>query len=136
MIHNPMTVAMGSKAEMEKAISMLEEVKESIVNAYELKTGLSRAKLSRLMDCETWMNARRAIELGFADGMMGNSAVTDDLPAFEFSDRMVEMALVNKITAKTRAEPEAVHEPDPEPVPQNGCSVDNLMKRLILIKPN
>ena len=136
MIHNPMTVAMGSKTEMEKAISMLEEVKESIVNAYELKTGLSRAKLSRLMDCETWMNARRAIELGFADGMMGNSAVTDDLPAFEFSDRMVEMALVNKITAKTRTEPEAVHEPDPEPVPQNGCSVDNLMKRLILIKPN
>ncbi len=136
MIHNPMTVAMGSKTEMEKAISMLEEVKESIVNAYELKTGLSRAKLSRLMDCETWMNARRAIELGFADGMLGDSAVTDDLPAFEFSDRMVEMALVNKITAKTRAEPEAGHEPVTEPVPQNGCSVDNLMKRLILIKPN
>ena len=133
MIHNPMTVAMGSKAEMEKAISMLEEVKESIVNAYELKTGLSRAKLSRLMDCETWMNAKRAIELGFADGMMGNSAVTDDLPAFEFSDRMVEMALVNKITAKTRTDPETRQEPKEESAPKHGRSVDDLMERLNLL---
>ena len=46
---------------------MLEEVKESIINAYEIKTSLSRAKLSRLMDEETWMNASKAIELGFAD---------------------------------------------------------------------
>ena len=72
MIHNPMTVAFGSRDEMEKAIEMLEEVKESIINAYEIKTGLSRTKISHLMDCETWMNAKRAIELGFADEMLGS----------------------------------------------------------------
>lgn len=49
MIHNPMTVACGNSAEMQKAIAMLDEVKESIINAYEIKTGLSRAKLSHLM---------------------------------------------------------------------------------------
>ncbi len=38
MIHNPMTIAFGNKGEMEKAISMLDEVKESIINAYEIKT--------------------------------------------------------------------------------------------------
>ena len=133
MIHNPMTIAMGSKAEMEKAISMLEEVKESIINAYELKTGLSRAKLSHLMDCETWMNARRAIELGFADGILGNSAVTDEIPAFEFSDRVVEMALVNKITAKTRTDPETRQDPKEEPAPKHGRSVKDLMERLNLL---
>ena len=55
MIHNPMTVAMGDSAEMQKAIEMLSEVKESIMNAYEIKTGMSRAKISHLMDAETWM---------------------------------------------------------------------------------
>ena len=50
MIHNPATVAFGDSAEMQKAIAMLNEVKESIINAYEIKTGLSRAKLSHLMD--------------------------------------------------------------------------------------
>ena len=70
MIHNPMTMAFGNTAEMQKAIDMLGEVKESIINAYELKTSLSRAKLSRLMDAETWMNANMAVELGFADGIL------------------------------------------------------------------
>ena len=45
MIHNPMTVAMGDTQEMQKAIEMLSSVKDSILNAYEIKTSLSRAKL-------------------------------------------------------------------------------------------
>lgn len=59
MIHNPMTVAIGDSAEMQKAIAMLDEVKESIMNAYEIKTGLTRAKISHLMDAESWFNAKR-----------------------------------------------------------------------------
>ena len=123
MIHNPMTAAFGSREEMEKAIEMLEEVKESIINAYEIKTNLSRARLSHLMDSETWMNARRAIELGFADAMMNEEKITAEMPAFEFSDRAVEMALVNKITAKARQEKPEKH----------GRSVDELMERLSLL---
>lgn len=75
MIHNPMTAAFGDKNEMEKAISMLAEVKESIINAYEIKTGLSRAKISHLMDDETWMDAHKAIELGFADDMLSRATL-------------------------------------------------------------
>ena len=139
MIHNPMTAAFGSKDEMEKAIEMLEEVKESIINAYELRTGLSRARISHLMDSETWMNAKRAIELGFADGMLTDEKVMAEMPAFEFSDRAVEMALINKITAKTRKEPPVnKQEPEPkepqtEPAPKHGRSVDELMERLHLL---
>ena len=67
MIHNPATIAFGDHTDMQRAIDLLNEVKESIINAYVLKTGLSRAKLSHLMDAETWMNANKAMELGFAD---------------------------------------------------------------------
>ncbi len=70
MIHNPMTVAIGNAEEMQKAIEMLESVKDSIINAYELKTGMSRAKISHLMDAETWMDAYKAVELGFADDIL------------------------------------------------------------------
>ena len=70
MIHNPITVAIGDSKEMQKAMDMLSEVKESIVNAYEIKTGLSRNKISRLMDAETWFNAKKAVELGFADSIL------------------------------------------------------------------
>ena len=70
MIHNPITVAIGDSKEMQKAIDMLAEVKESIVNAYEIKTGLSRNKISRLMDAESWFNAKKAVELGFADSIL------------------------------------------------------------------
>jgi len=70
MIHNPATIAFGDKDEMKKAIQMLSEVKESIINAYEIKTGADRNKISNLMDAETWMNAYRAVDLGFADGIL------------------------------------------------------------------
>ena len=108
MIHNPATVAFGDHAEMEKAIEMLDAVKESIINAYVLKTGLSRAKLSHLMDAETWMDANKAMELGFADGMLGQQDALDMAAAgavamanaMMFSRKAVNNALVNKLEAK------------------------------------
>ena len=74
MIHNPATMAFGDKSEFQKAIAMLSEVKESIVNAYEIKTGMARVKIAHLMDDESWMNANKAVELGFADGILKRNA--------------------------------------------------------------
>ena len=98
MIHNPMTAAFGNSEEMQKAIEMLTEVKESIINAYEIKTGLSRSKLARLMDEETWMNAKRAIELGFCDGLLESNNAAEPVVAFAFSRRACDNALYNKLT--------------------------------------
>ena len=84
MIHNPATLAMGDKTELSRALDMLESVKDSIINAYQLKTGLSRAKLSKLMDAETWMDATAAIDLGFANEILtskqGSTPDKDDEP--------------------------------------------------------
>lgn len=78
MIHNPATVAMGNTKDMEAAIAMLNEVKESILNAYVDKTGLSRNKLSKMMDEETWFNAKKAVELGFADKVLFDKEDEDE----------------------------------------------------------
>ena len=133
MIHNPATVAFGDTAEMEKAICMLSEVKESIINAYEIKTGLSRAKLSHLMDAETWMDAHSAVELGFADDILKRSSEDaeeeEDLVVagapMTFSRAAVTNSLMDKLTAKCRIQKQ------PE---EAGRSVDSLMERLNLIK--
>mgnify|MGYP000059486503 FL=1 len=92
MIHNPATFAFGDHAEMQKAIDMLAEVKESIINAYVIKTGLTRAKLSHLMDAETWMDANKAVELGFADDIITRAETkpnTED-PDEEDEDESIE----------------------------------------------
>lgn len=106
MIHNPATMAFGDHVDMEKAIAMLDEVKESIINAYELKTSLSRRQLSHMMDDTTWMNAQKAVELGFADGILTDEKHSTDTEGYAFSASAVERALINKISVKAKAEPE------------------------------
>lgn len=127
MIHNPLTVAMGDSTEMRKAIQLLDEVKESIINAYEIKTSLPREQLSSLMDAETWMNANRAKELGFCDEIL----FTDEQQAeshegfftdgYSFSRRATNNCLLNKLIANI-------------PQPDNRVKAADLEKRLSLLK--
>ena len=134
MIHNPFTVAMGDTEEMRKAIQLLDEVKESILNAYEIKTGLSRARISHLMDGETWMSARKAQELGFCDEILYMDTAADheidDGSAvsfgFAFSRKAVTNSLMNKLCAK-------LPKPAPEPEPEPRINAADLEKRLSLI---
>jgi ATP-dependent Clp protease protease subunit len=70
MLHNPLTVASGDTEEMRKTIAMLDEVKEAIINAYQKKTKRKRSEISEMMNSETWINAKKAVELGFADGIL------------------------------------------------------------------
>ena len=114
MVHNPLTVAIGDTEEMQKAIAMLDEVKESIITSYELKTGMSRAKLAHLMDAETWMNAQKAIELGFADGILTREVSVPDgnpINSYQFSRRAVTNSLLSKI-------PKTEHKHPSEPLYQ------------------
>lgn len=105
MIHNPMTLAFGDKTEMKRAISMLDEIKDSIVNAYEIKTSLSRDKISKLMDEETWMNANKAMEMGFCDDIMKREINEDlDSPSISsmYSSVKVMNHLMDKIATKAK----------------------------------
>lgn len=119
MIHNPSTIAIGDSEEMLRAKALLDEVKESIINAYELKSGLSRTKLSHLMDAETWMNANKAMELGFADKVMFAENESHDL-----ADSLIfsRMAVTNSLISKL-----------PKQEINKGTPIESLDKRLSLI---
>ena len=118
MIHNPFTKAIGDSEEMKKAVGMLDEVKESIINAYEIKTGLARDTLSQLMDAETWLNANKAIELKFADSIMFKPEDKKTENSYIFSRKAVTNSLISKM--KEKENPKQSTEP--------------LYERLILLK--
>lgn len=140
MIHNPMTVAAGSFGEMQKAMDMLDEVKQAIINAYEDKTGMRRGKISSLMDAESWFNAKKAVELGFADGILFQNADSsteeekkEELEAMLFQRAEVTNSFFNKFSGSVK---------DKKPVTDTvkkdapaGIPVEQLQKRLQLLKP-
>lgn len=70
MIHNPWGNFQGEAEDLRHGADVLDEVKQTIINAYQLKTNKSRAKISQMMDEETWMSAKKAVNEGFADGML------------------------------------------------------------------
>lgn len=138
MIHNPATIAMGDHTVMQQVIDMLDEVKESIINAYVIKSGQSRVKLSHLMDVETWLSAYKAVELGLADGILGGEngkpEGEQEPKASMFSRRTVNNVLLNKITAKY-GENQTPAKQAQIPKPQDmGVSVDRLRDRLDVIE--
>lgn len=124
MIHNPATIAIGDSSEMKKAIDMLDEVKESIMNAYEIKTGLSRSRISHLMDAESWFNAKKAVELGFADKLLFSKEEPEEeeekeleMEAVMFSRKAVTNSLMSKLIPK----------------PEKKTPIEQLEKRLSLL---
>ena len=141
MIHNPATIAFGDTVEMQKAINMLAEVKESIMNAYEIKTGMSRTKISHLMDAETWMDAHKAVELGFADDILEREGVEADVGSPEvsmlYSRAAVTNSLMDKIAAKCHIKPPdscaGANEVTEDSV-GDGRSCDEIRERLNFIK--
>ena len=112
MIHNPATIAFGDKAEMKKVIEMLDAVKDSIMNAYEIKTGLSSNEISKLMDNETWFDAKKALELKFCDEIMSRDNVSDFIESnpFMFQKNLSESNLTNKLMDKYLIKKPAVEE--------------------------
>lgn len=115
MIHNPLTIVGGQKEDLDQAAQMLAETKESIINAYELKTNLPREKISSMMDDETWMNVNKAIELGFADAMLGDHKNVTG--CYSYSDKQSDLVLLNKLKPKAKST----------------ISVKSLQKRLSLL---
>ena len=131
MIHNPFTIAQGDTAEMRKAIQLLDEVKESIINAYQIKTGQSRTKLSHLMDSETWMNAWKAKELGFCDKVLyaeGQSEPDMKVSGFSFARKTAAACLMNRVLA-------SVPQPETEKAPvDNKVNAAGYEEKLLRMK--
>ena len=132
MIHNPATIAIGDSSEMRKAIEMLDEVKESIMNAYEIKTGLSRSRISHLMNAESWFNAKKAVELGFADEILfakGNEE--EEEPEEEDDEEEKELKMEAVMFSRTAVTNSLLSKLIPKP--EKKTPIEQFEKRLNLL---
>lgn len=139
MIHNPWSGARGEAKDMRHMADVLDEVKETLVNAYQMKTNLSRNKISKLMDEETWMSAKKAVSEGFADSMLyANPDPATTEPAAQNSFMFSRMAIQNSVTSAmdrfveqyNRIKPGQAEPPEAELVPKAPLSL--FQKKLAL----
>ena len=139
MIHNPMTCASRNKADMEKAIALLDEIKEGIINAYEEKTHLSRSKIAKMMDEETWINAKKAKQLGFVDGILFSKKETEekepdkDEPEEEPDEKQKPKKAPESMLYSTSATNASLLQKISAATP-TGVPINQLEKRLALLK--
>jgi ATP-dependent Clp protease protease subunit len=95
MIHNPLCEVYGYASDLRKTADILDEVKEAIMNAYQIKTGKSRNKISALMEDESYMSAKTAIKEGFVDAML---YATEDIPDNVMNFMFNRHAVLNSTT--------------------------------------
>ncbi|MDR3353693.1 MAG: Clp protease ClpP [Synergistaceae bacterium] len=67
MIHNPSSGISGDARDLRKAADVLDKMRDSMIAAYQDKTGLPKDELITMLDDETWFTADEAAEKGFAD---------------------------------------------------------------------
>lgn len=81
MIHNAWGIAIGNRHDMAEAAAFLEPFDAEMAALYANRTGMKAADVVKLMDAETWIGSARAVEDGFADGMLDRSFATEDANA-------------------------------------------------------
>lgn len=70
MIHRASIAAAGNVDDLTSAINALDEMDRAYVDLYSKRTGKKPEEVYQLMANTTWMNAKTAVENGFADEVM------------------------------------------------------------------
>ena len=121
IIHNPWTGTIGDADEFKMVANQLDSVKENIINAYEQKTHLPRTKLAKMMDEETFIHARKAVELGFADKIIGEENLSAETANDSMSSRQQIMnGIKNALRIKNKST-----------VPDNRVDAAQFQRRLL-----
>lgn len=84
MIHNAWMCSCGNASDLLKSSVLLNQLDGTIASTYAKKTGMDEEKLLNMMNEETWITAKEAVEMGFADSLSDSSAVENgwDLSAY------------------------------------------------------
>ena len=137
MIHDPSTIAMGNAKAMEQAITTLNEVKESIINAYAAKTGLRHNKIADLMSNETWMNAKKPEpdkepDEDHPEDPEKEKKTAPTLEALMYQGRVTDQAVLNSICQTDDVKPKNRAEPEAPMIGMDGKTKDGAMPYEIL----
>jgi len=76
MIHEVSGGVHGNAEEIKRYSELVEELSDDIAGIYAEKTGKSKEEMRELMKKETWMSAKQAVEMGFADSIFDTKTNT------------------------------------------------------------
>lgn len=96
MIHRASTISIGNSDDLASDLNALNSLDKSFVDLYSQRTGLDAQEVYRLMCNTTWMNAKEAVDKGFADEIMFQN---DKKPALVNADGSLSVKpdTINKI---------------------------------------
>lgn len=96
MIHRASTISIGNSDNLASDLNALNSLDKSFVDLYSQRTGLDAQEVYRLMCNTTWMNAKEAVDKGFADEIMFQN---DKKPALVNADGSLSVKpdTINKI---------------------------------------
>lgn len=96
MIHRASTISSGNSDDLASDLNALDSLDKSFVDLYSQRTGLDAQEVYRLMCNTTWMNAKEAVDKGFADEIMFQN---DKKPALVNADGSLSVKpdTINKI---------------------------------------
>jgi ATP-dependent Clp protease, protease subunit len=137
MIHGAMALCAGFAADMRKMADTLDQVSGSIADIYVAETGNSKRSITEMMDAETWMSAKEAVENGFATSTGATNRVqnTFDLSHFKNTPKDLVEKQTEVVDVKLQAEDAAPVVAEPENTfAGEAYKLDLLLKRLELEK--
>lgn len=105
MIHNGWIVAVGNRHELREAADWMEPFDAAMVDVYEARAQVSREEIQSMMDKETWMGGKTAIEKGFADDLLGSDQIKQgEGKASASAVRRIEAALRSSNIPRSEAQ--------------------------------
>lgn len=120
MIHKAWTVTMGNSDDLEHDSKMMDSTDQSIVNAYEAKTGLDRNEILKMMGDETWMTAQQAVDKGFADAVSTGQSEEQPVQVMNAVEQpLLDKTAVNKIKNLMAKARQAKPQEEAKTQPQN-----------------
>lgn len=96
MIHKASVIGAGNADDFEHEANVLNGIDESIASAYELKTGMKQEDLLQMMASETWLNAKEAVDKGFADNIMFSNDDNEEIVITNSINHIPSRQAINK----------------------------------------
>lgn len=96
MIHKASVIGAGNADDFEHEAKVLNGIDESIASAYELKTGMKQEDLLQMMANETWLNAKEAVDKGFADNIMFSNDEEEEIVVTNSISHLPSKQAINK----------------------------------------
>ena len=78
MIHNTWVIAAGDRHGFRDVADWLEPFDETAADIYAARTGLDPKDIGKMLDRETWIGGKDAVEQGFADALLAVDEIEND----------------------------------------------------------